>query len=39
MTLNKKDVEKTNGRDSERDVASVANALRLEIIGDPRLDN
>ncbi len=38
MTLSKKEVEKTIGRDSERDMAAVADALRMEIIGDPRLD-
>ncbi len=38
MTLNKKEVEKTTGRDSERDMAAVADDLRMKIIGDPRLD-
>ncbi len=38
MTLINKEVEKTTGRDSERDVAAVANALRMEMIGDPLLD-
>ena len=38
MTLNKKDIEKTTGRDSERDVAAIAHDLRMEIIGDPRLN-
>ena len=38
MTLSKKEVEKTTGRDSQRDVGAVANALKIEMIGDPRLD-
>jgi hypothetical protein len=38
MTLSKKEVDKTTGRDSEHDVEAVANALRVEMIGDLRLD-
>lgn len=38
MTLSKKEVNKASERDSERDVATVADALRMDIIGDPRLD-
>ena len=38
MTLSKKEVDKTTGRDSERDVAAAANALKAEMTGDLRLD-
>ena len=38
MTLSKKEVNKTSGRDAEREVAAVADALRMEMIDDPRLD-
>lgn len=38
MTLSKKEVDKTTGRDSEHDVKAAANALRVEMSDDPRLD-
>jgi len=38
MTLNKREVEKTSNRDFEHDVVLVADALRTEMIDDPRLD-
>jgi hypothetical protein len=38
MTLSQREVEKASSRDSERDVVLVADALRTEMMGDPRLD-
>ena len=38
MTLDQREVEKTSSRDSERDVILVADALRTEMVDDPRLD-
>lgn len=38
MTLHNKDVNKTSSRDSERDVAAEADALRMVAIDDPRYD-
>ncbi|EFK06458.1 conserved domain protein [delta proteobacterium NaphS2] len=38
MTLSQREVERTNSRDSERDVEAVAASLRYEMIDDPRLD-
>ncbi|EFK08740.1 conserved hypothetical protein, partial [delta proteobacterium NaphS2] len=38
MTLSQREVERTNSRDSERDVEAVAVSLRYEMIDDPRLD-
>lgn len=38
MTLNMIDIDKTLARDSDADVSRVANQLRVELIGDPRLN-
>ena len=38
MTLNRTDIEKTVARDSDADVSRIANQLRAELIGDPRLN-
>jgi hypothetical protein len=39
MTLYMADVEKTTSRDTEKNVARAANRLKIEMIGDPRLDD
>jgi len=38
MTLNVTDFEHATARDSEADVSRIAKQLKLEIIGDPRLN-
>ena len=38
MTLNKDDIEVSTARDSEADVDRIASQLKMEMIGDPRLD-
>ena len=38
MTLYKDDIEGSTARDSEADVDRIASQLKMEMIGDPRLD-
>ncbi len=38
MTLDKDDIEGSTARDSETDVDRIASRLKMEMIGDPRLD-
>jgi hypothetical protein len=38
MTLNKDDIEVSTARDTEADVDRIASQLKMEMIGDPRLD-
>jgi hypothetical protein len=38
MTLYMADVEKTTSRDTEKNVVRAANRLKIEMIGDPRLE-
>lgn len=38
MTLDKDDIEVSTERDTEADVDRIASQLRMEMIGDPRLD-
>ena len=38
MTLDKEDIEVSTARDSEADVNRIASQLKMEMIGDPRLD-
>ncbi len=38
MTLDKDDIEVSTARDSKADVDRIASQLKMEMIGDPRLD-
>lgn len=38
MTLDKDDIEVSTARDSEADVDRIASQLKMEMMGDPRLD-
>ena len=38
MTLDKAEIEVSTARDSEADVARIASQLKVEMIGDPRLN-
>jgi hypothetical protein len=38
MTLYKDDIEVSTARDTEADVDRIASQLKMEMIGDPRLD-
>ncbi len=38
MTLYKDDIEISTARDSEADVDRIASQLKMEMIGDPRID-
>ncbi len=39
MTLDKNDIEVSTTRDSEVDVDRIASQLKMEMMGDPRLDD
>ena len=38
MTLDMGEIEVTTARDSEADVSRIASQLKVEMLGDPRLD-
>lgn len=38
MTLDKNEIKVSTARDSEADVVRIASQLKMEMIGDPRLD-
>jgi hypothetical protein len=38
MTIDKDDIEVSTARDSEVDVERIASQLKMEMMGDPRLD-
>jgi hypothetical protein len=39
MTLDMDDIEVSTARDSEADVDRIASQLKIEMMGDPRLDD